>query len=58
MAKVGLIELVDSFAFTIDTLKFAAAEQRYHEFLSKLTLQIEIAQHFFIFERYLSTQIL
>jgi elongation factor 1-delta len=34
MAKVGLIELVDSFAFTIDTLKFAAAEQRYHEFLS------------------------
>lgn len=46
MAKVGLIELVDSFAFTIDTLKFAAAEQRYHEFLSKLTLQIEIPQHF------------
>lgn len=34
MAKVGLIELVDSFAFTIDTLKFAAAEQRYYEFLS------------------------
>jgi len=34
MAKCGLIELVDSFAFTIDTLKFAAAEQRYREFLS------------------------
>jgi len=34
MAKVGLIELVDSFAFTIDTLKYAAAEQRYYEFLS------------------------
>jgi len=34
MAKSGFIELVDSFAFTIDTLKFAAAEQRYREFLS------------------------
>lgn len=34
MAKCGLIELVDSFAFTIDTLKYAAAEQRYREFLS------------------------
>jgi len=34
MANCGLIELVDSFAFTIDTLKFAAAEQRYREFLS------------------------
>jgi len=34
MAKCGFVELVDSFAFTIDTLKFAAAEQRYQEFLS------------------------
>jgi len=34
MAKSGFIELVDSFAFTIDTLRFAAAEQRYREFLS------------------------
>jgi len=34
MAKSGFIELVDSFAFTIDTLKYAAAEQRYREFLS------------------------
>jgi len=34
MAKSGFIELVNSFAFTIDTLKFAAAEQRYQEFLS------------------------
>ncbi|ODM97715.1 Elongation factor 1-beta [Orchesella cincta] len=34
MAKCGFIELVDSFAFTIDTLRYAAAEQRYREFLS------------------------
>jgi len=34
MAKSGFIELVDSFAFTIDVLKFAAAEQRYQQFLS------------------------
>jgi len=34
MAKSGFIELVDSFAFTIDTLRYAAAEQRYREFLS------------------------
>jgi len=34
MAKCGFVELVDSFAFTIDTLKYAAAEQRYREFLS------------------------
>lgn len=34
MAKSAFVELVDSFAFTIDTLKYAAAEQRYQEFLS------------------------
>jgi len=34
MANSGFIELVNSFAFTIDTLKYAAAEQRYREFLS------------------------
>jgi len=34
MAKSGFIELVDSFAFTIDCLKYASAEQRYQEFLS------------------------
>jgi len=34
MAKCGFIEFVDSFAFTIETLKYAAAEQRYREFLS------------------------